>query len=392
MYNLAYGSLRSYEIKLPKKIVFGIGSLDKLGLEAKTLTEGRSTLIVTDENIARIGIASRVERVLLDEGFKIEIFDKVESEPSIDTAEAISRYARSARFDIVIGVGGGSVMDMAKIASIASTNPKPVRNYIGINLVEKPGLPHILIPTTAGTGSEATDIAVVTLPEDEVKSSVISPYLLPDTALIDPSLTYTLPPRITASTGLDAISHALEALMSVNSNPITDILALEALKLAYRYLPEAYSSPNPENRYYMSLAALLAGIALCNAGVCLGHALAYTFAVKYRVPHGVSCGLTLPYAFKYNSMNISWKIPSIAKSLDINVEGKSIEELSEAIVDKLFKLAETVGIPTKLRQLGIDRDAVPIMASKLLSLERLLKRNPRTVTIYEALEIIEKMW
>ncbi|MBS7642182.1 MAG: iron-containing alcohol dehydrogenase [Candidatus Bathyarchaeia archaeon] len=392
MYNLAYGSLRSYEIKLPKKIVFGIGSLDKLGLEAKTLTEGRSTLIVTDENIARIGIASRVERILLDEGFKIEIFDKVESEPSIDTAEAISRYARSARFDLVIGVGGGSVMDMAKIASIASTNPKPVRNYIGINLVEKPGLPHILIPTTAGTGSEATDIAVVTLPEDEVKSSVISPYLLPDTALIDPSLTYTLPPRITASTGLDAISHALEALMSVNSNLITDILALEALKLAYIYLPEAYSSPNPENRYYMSLAALLAGIALCNAGVCLGHALAYTFAVKYRVPHGVSCGLTLPYAFEYNSISIDRKIPCIAKSMGVEVEGRSIKELSKTIKDNLLKLLEKLGIPTKLRQLGIERNDIPTLASKLLSLERLLKRNPRTVTIYEALEIIEEMW
>lgn len=392
MYNLAYGSLRSYEIKLPKKILFGIGSLDKLGLEAKNLTEGRSTLIITDENIARIGVASRVERILLDEGFDIEIFDKVEPEPSIDTAEAVSRFARSARFDLVVGVGGGSVMDMAKIASIASTNPKPVRSYIGVNLVEKPGLPHILIPTTAGTGSEATDIAVVTLPEDEVKSSVISPYLIPDIALIDPSLTYTLPPRITASTGLDAISHALEALMSVNSNHITDIVALEALKLAYRYLPEAYSSPNPENRYYMSLAALLAGIALCNAGVCLGHALAYTFAVKYRVPHGVSCGLTLPYAFEYNSVSIDHKIPYIAKSLGIDVEGRSIDELSRKIKDNLIKLLEKLGIPTKLRQLGIDRKDIPNLASKLISLERLLKRNPRTVTIDEALEIIEEMW
>ncbi|MEM2740348.1 MAG: iron-containing alcohol dehydrogenase, partial [Candidatus Bathyarchaeia archaeon] len=366
-------NLKQYEIKLPRKIVFGLGSLDKISLEAMSLTEGRSILIVTDENIVRIGIARKIEEILLDGGFTVEVFDEVESEPSIDNAEAVSRFVRSSRFDLVIGVGGGSVMDMAKIASIAAANPKPVRSYVGVNLVEKRGLPHILIPTTAGTGSEVTDIAVVTIPEDEAKSSIISPYLLSDIAIVDPSLTYTLPPSITASTGLDAISHALEALMSVNSNYVTDMIALEALKLAYRYLPEAYSSPNPENRYYMSLAALLAGIALCNAGVCLGHALAYTFAVSYRVPHGTSCGLTLPYAFKYNSVNISWKIPSIAKSLDINVEGKSVEESSEAIVDQLFKLVETVGIPTKLRQLGIDRDAIPIMASKLLSLERLLK-------------------
>ncbi|MCS7112940.1 MAG: iron-containing alcohol dehydrogenase [Nitrososphaerota archaeon] len=385
-------ALISYEIKLPRKILFGIDSLGRLGSEARVLTEGRCALIVTDENIVRIGIARRVEDTLLDEGFKVEVFDKVEPEPSIDTAEAISKLVRSSKFDLVVGVGGGSVMDMAKIASIASTNLKPIRSYIGVNLVEKPGLPHILVPTTAGTGSEVTDIAVVTIPEDEIKSSMISPYLLPDVAIVDPSLTYTLPPSITASTGLDAISHALEALMSVNSNHITDIVALEALRLAYRYLPEAYRSSNPENRYYMSLAALLAGIALCNAGVCLGHALAYTFAVSYRVPHGVSCGLTLPYAFEYNSTNIGRKIPSIAKSLGIDVEGRSIEELSKSITDHLFELVETVGIPTKLREIGIDRNAIPTLASKLLSLERLLKRNPKAITINEALKIVESMW
>lgn len=385
-------NLRSYEVKLPRKIVFGIGSLDRLGLEAKTLASGRSVLVVTDENIVRIGIISRVEDILLDEGFTVDVFDKVESEPSIDMAESISSFVRSVRFDLVVGVGGGSVMDIAKIASIASTNPKPMRSYIGVNLVEKPGLPHILIPTTAGTGSEVTDIAVVTIPEEGVKSSVISPYLLSDTAIIDPSLTYTLPPSITASTGLDAISHALESIMSVNSNYITDMVALEALKLAYKYLPGAYSSPNPENRYYMSLAALLAGIALCNAGVCLGHALAYTFAVSYRVPHGVSCGLTLPYAFKYNSTGISWKIPSIARSLGIDVECRGVEELSESITDNLFKLVESLGIPSKLRYIGVDRDAIPTLASKLLSFERLLRRNPRPITLNEALKILGDMW
>jgi alcohol dehydrogenase class IV len=385
-------NLRQYELKLPRKILFGVGSLDKLGLEAKTLTEGRNTLIVTDRNIARIGVARGVEEILLDEGFTVEVFDDVESEPSIDNAEAISRFVRSSSFDLVVGVGGGSVMDMAKIASIAAANSKPVRSYIGVNLVEKRGLPHILIPTTAGTGSEVTDIAVVTIPEDEIKSSVVSPYLLPDVAIVDPSLTYTLPPSITASTGLDAMSHALEALMSVNSNHVTDILALEALRLAYRYLPETYNSPNPENRYHMSLAALLAGIALCNAGVCLGHALAYTFAVSYRVAHGVSCGLTLPYAFKYNSISMGWKICLIAEALNIDARGRSVEELSEIIVARLHRLTETLGIPARLREIGIARDAIPTLASKLLSLERLLKRNPRTVTLNDALNLIESMW
>jgi alcohol dehydrogenase class IV len=385
-------NLRQYELKLPRKILFGIDSLCKLSLEAKVLTEGRTTLIVTDKNIARIGVARRVEEILLDEGFTVEVFDDVESEPSIDNAETVSRFVRSSSFDLVVGVGGGSVMDMAKIASIAAVNPKPVRSYIGVNLVEKRGLPHILIPTTAGTGSEVTDIAVVTIPEDEIKSSVVSPFLLPDVAIVDPSLTYTLPPSITASTGLDAMSHALEALMSVNSNRVTDILALEALRLAYRYLPEAYNSPNPENRYHMSLAALLAGIALCNAGVCLGHALAYTFAVSYKVAHGVSCGLTLPYAFKYNSVGMGWRIRLIAEAMNIDARGKSVEELSEIIVDRLHRLTELLGIPTRLREIGVARDTIPTLASKLLSLERLLKRNTRTVTLDEALNLLGDMW
>jgi len=382
---------RVHSFQLPRKILFGVGISEKVGYEAKAL-DGKEVLLVTDRNLAVTGIPEKIEAALMEEGLNVNIFIDVEAEPRLEVAEAVAEAVRTKRYNMVVGVGGGSVLDMAKVAAMASTNPGPMRRYIGVDLVKKPSLPKILLPTTAGTGSEVTDIAVVTLVEDEMKTAIVSPYLFGDVAVVDPSLTYTLPPRLTGSTGLDALSHAMEAVMSINANPITDSLALKAIGLIFTNLPKAYRSGDAESRYGMSLSSLMAGMAFGNAGVGLGHALAYTFAVSYQVTHGVSCGLVLPYVFRFNASALSWQLPQIAQAMHIDTEETKAEELTPSISEALFKLMDELQAPKRLRDVGVPREAVLKMADKLLGIKRLIQRNPRPLSKPDALMLIEEMW
>jgi alcohol dehydrogenase class IV len=381
---------RVYGFRLPR-VLFGTGASEKAGLEARALG-GEPALLVTDRNLMEINVPKRVEDALTREGIEVDIFSDVEAEPRIEVAEKVAEAVRRDKYRVIVGVGGGSVLDMAKVASIAATNPGPMRQYIGVGLVRKPGLPKVLIPTTAGTGSEVTDIAVVTLPEDETKTAIVSPHLLGDLAIVDPKLTYTMPPRLTASTGLDALSHALEALMAKNSSPITDHLALKAVELIFRYLPEAYKTGNVGSRYGMSLGSLMAGMAFGNSGVCLGHAVAYTFAVSYGVTHGTSCGLVLPHVFKFNALSIAWKLPKIAEAMGLRTEGLGTEALTQSISEAILKLMDEVEAPKRLRDIGIPKDALPAMADKLLKIKRLLRRNPRPLTREDAYKLISGLW
>jgi len=380
-----------YNFQLPRKVIFGEGISEKVGSEAKALG-GKEILLVTDENLSKMGIPGKLEEALAGEGLDVNVFSSVEPEPRLEVAETVAESVRRKKYDIIIGIGGGSVLDMAKVASIAATNPGPMRHYIGIDLVKKPGLPKVLIPTTAGTGSEVTNVAVMTLVEDETKAAIFSPYMLADVAMIDPSLTHTLPPGLTASTGLDALSHALEATMSVNANPITDCLGLEAIKLIFSHLPGAYRTGDGESRHGMSLGSLVAGMSFGNASVCLGHAVAYTFAVTYRVSHGISCGLALPYVFRFNASAIPTKLPRIAEAMNLKAENLKTEEPSLCISGAIFRLMEEVEAPRRLRDLGVPNEAVPKLADRLLGIKRLIQRNPKPVSKDDALKLVEEMW
>jgi len=382
---------KTYSFRLPRKILFGVGTSEKIGSEVKALG-GKEVLLVTDQNLTKMGVAGKIEEALVTEGLDLNVFSDVEAEPRLEVAEKVAEAVRRKRYDIVVGMGGGSVLDMAKVASIAATNPRTMRCYIGADLVREPGLPKVLIPTTAGTGSEVTDVAVMTLAEDETKTAIFSPYMLADVAIIDPSLTYTLPPRLTASTGLDALSHALEAMMSINANPVTDALALQAIRLIFTYLPNAYRSGDTESRYGMSLGSLIAGMSFGNAGVCLGHAVAYTFAVTYHVPHGVSCGLVLPYVFRFNASSISDKLPQIAEAMHLDAKHLKNEELSLIITEAIFRLIDEVRAPKRLRDLEVPREAASKLADRLLRIKRLIQRNPKPLPNEDALKLIEEMW
>jgi len=380
-----------YTFQLPTKILFGVDSVTRIGQEAKHLG-GLNALIVTDKNVERVGLTEKMKGSLTAEGFKVHLFDKVNPEPDMKTAETTAQCAREGRYDLVVGVGGGSVLDMAKTASISITNTGNVRSYIGFEQVKEPGVPLILIPTTAGTGSEVSNVVVVVM-DDKVKMGIASEKVVADVAIVDPKMTASVPPRTTASTGIDALSHAIEAYMSLASSKITDVFALEAIKLIAIALPLAYTNgENLQARYDMSLGSLLAGIALTNAGTCAGHPCSDAFIAKCGAAHGVGCGIALPYIMDFNLMAIPDKLAMIAEAMGSNVSGLKPREAGVRAVIAVKELIEELGLPSTLREMNVLKDELPNLADQTLKTTYGVSSNPRRIAKEEMLNIYENMW
>lgn len=258
-----------------KRILFGGGSVEKIGPEAQLL-KAKKVLIVTDPGIIQSGLLETVEKPLRSAGIPLAIFNGVEPDPRIEVVEKSLELAKRERIDLIIGFGGGSSLDIAKVTSILVTNPGKIEGFFGVDLVPEPGVPMILIPTTAGTGSEVTPIAILSDTREKLKKGVVSSYLFPEVAIVDPKLTMGLPPAVTASTGMDALTHAVEAYISLNATDLTDLLALRAMELIAKNLRMAYAhGENLMVRSNMMEGSLLAGMAFANAGVAAVHAFSY---------------------------------------------------------------------------------------------------------------------
>jgi len=375
--------------RVPNRIVFGENTVERLPEFVKEF-KPRRMLVISDTVLEKVGLVDRVLAPLKSPGQELVVFEDVEPEPSLQNARMVADMARLKPYDLVIGLGGGSVLDMAKVASVAATNPEPVTSFIGVDRIPQRGLPMILIPTTAGTGSEITMNSVVRSEADAIKTGIVSQYLLADVAIVDPCLTLTMPPKTTASTGLDALSHAVESLMSVDSNSMTESLALEAVRLIFLSLRRAYENGDDHGaRSSMALASVLAGMAFGNTGVCAGHALAYAFAVKYRVSHGVSCAVSLPYVMEYNAPACMAALASMGKAMGIG--GRRTEREAFNAVAQVRKLMVDVNLPLSLKDLGVKNDVIPKLAEDLLKSGRLLAHNPRPINQKEAEALFARM-
>ncbi|MEE9366605.1 MAG: iron-containing alcohol dehydrogenase, partial [Dehalococcoidales bacterium] len=270
----------------PNKIIFGNGVVSQVGAEVEKMGAAK-VLIVTDAGVVKGGLTAGVEESLKTLKIDYGVFDRVEAEPPARIVGECAREVCENHYDIIIGVGGGSSLDVAKGASIVATNGGRVLDYVGRDMVPRAGVPKILIPTTAGTGSEVTWVFVVTDEVDNDKKVIFSAYNLADVAIIDPLLTVSMPPKLTADTGVDALTHAVETYVSRTSTPFGDVLALEAIHLISEYLPVAYAkAENIEARYNMSLGATVAGLAFGSGGVGAVHALAYVLDTEYHMSHG----------------------------------------------------------------------------------------------------------
>jgi alcohol dehydrogenase len=371
-----------------KKIVFGNGTFDTLPDHIRELKASRP-LVVLDKNLAGTGFRDRVKEILNKEGFKMTLFDKqVEAEPRLELADEGAKAALKGNCDIVVGIGGGSAMDVAKAVAVLAANKNKASDYLGLNKVPGPGLPKIMVPTTAGTGSEVTYTSVFVRQNLKKKEGMNSPYLYPDLALLDPTLTLTLPPVATASTGIDALCHAIESYTSVNASPMSEMFSLEAIALISANLRTCvHEGANLEAREQMLLGSLYAGLGLANAGVGAVHSLSYPLGGKYGVSHGLANTIMLPYVMSFNLPGALEKFTIIAEAMGEITDDLPLREAAYLAVEAVQSLIEDCGVYTTLEDLNIPEEDFPELAKAAMTVLRPLENNPRKVTIEDAIEI-----
>jgi alcohol dehydrogenase class IV len=374
----------------PKKILLGQNIVNKVGEEAKTLG-GSKAMIVTRPGLISAGYAQLVEDALHARQIETGIFDRVELEPPARNVDECAHGIREGKYDVVIGLGGGSVLDIAKGAAIMATNPGAILDYVGIDTVHKPGLPKILIPTTAGSGSEVSRSVVVTDEKENTKKSVASTLITPDVAILDPLLTLSMPPLVTANTGMDALVHAIESYVSATTTPFAEILAIEAVNLIAHNLPLAYSKgSNIIARYNMLLAANIAGLAFASSRLGAVHGLAYVIDIAYHIPHGRANAIMLPHVMNFNKTGNLRKFARIAEAMGENVEGLSMYEAAEKSVEAVKNLLNALQIPFRLSQYGISRDHLAKLVEGGMKQARLFVPNPRDLTQEDVRRIYEE--
>ncbi|MDG6947641.1 MAG: iron-containing alcohol dehydrogenase [Nitrososphaerota archaeon] len=353
----------NFSYYLPTRIVFGFGALQSLQKEASQFNTAKA-LLVTDRVMVKTGVVERVVKALGEA--TVEVYDGVEAEPRIEVAQSVGERVRQGGYGLVVGVGGGSCMDMAKVAAGLATNPGPARGFVGNNLFVKPSLPSIMVPTTAGTGAELTVTSMVTV--DGHKQWINSPFLLPNVAIVDPELTMTMPQPVTAATGLDALCHNAEAYLSAAASPITDSIALEGVRLISGNLERAFDDGSDrEARESMSLGALLGGISL-QAKMVYGHSIGYTIATRFRLPHGVSCGIPLPYVISGYAAACAPKMSKLADAFGVDAGGQEPAKLGGAIGRRVIELLKHLRIPTNMKELGVKEEELPALARECLDM------------------------
>jgi alcohol dehydrogenase len=363
-----------------KKIVFGNASILALAVHIKELN-AQNPLVVIDKNLAKTDLLEKVANVLIPAGIKFTVYDKVVPEPPIELADEGAKIAIKNKCDIVIGIGGGSAMDTAKAIAVIATNKGAAVDYLGLNKVPKPGLPKIMIPTTAGTGSEVTFTAVFLRKNLKKKEGMNSPYLYPELALLDPELTLSLPPVPTAHTGLDALCHAIESYTSVNSSPVSEMFSLEAIALIAENLRACvHDGKNIVARERMLLGSLYAGIGLANAGVTAVHSLSYPLGGKYGVGHGLANTMLLPAVMAFNLPAALEKFTDVAEAMGENVEGLPVREAAYLALEAVEALIEDCGIHDSLAQFGVKEKDFPALADVAVTVARPLENNPRKLT------------
>ncbi|MDQ7947925.1 MAG: iron-containing alcohol dehydrogenase [Pedobacter sp.] len=368
----------------------GWGAIDHLVAEVKNLDSSK-ILIVSDPILKQIGIVDQVTKPLEAAGFSYDLYTDVIPEPLLATGQKLVDYARSGNFTLVIGVGGGSALDLAKLAAVFLTNEGQVADYLnlsGSKTLQKKGVPKILIPTTSGTGAEVTNISVLAL--ENTKDVISNDFLIAEYAIVDPQLTLSVPAKVTAATGADALTHAIEAYISVNANSYSDGQALQAIKLISSSLRTAVKDGNNKQaRTDMAYGSYIAGLSFFNAGVGAIHALAYPLGGQFHIPHGDSNAVLIPYVMKYIRPTCFVKMGNIYEAMGGDVNGLSPEEASFKCIDAFVSLLADIGIPNTLQGFNIPASALQSLTTDGVKQKRLLGRCPMPLTETDIYNIYE---
>ena len=399
--------MSGFEFNSVGSVLVEDGAASRLGQIVKERFSPESVLLVTDAGLIKLGLLEPVLASFEKASIPVTVFDGVEADPSDATVQKAALIAKSYRTSLVVGFGGGSSMDVAKLAAVlgytvdrhvpgtssafVKEKEQSLADLYGVDQVKGHRLPLVQVPTTAGTGSEVTPVSIVTTGEN-TKMGVVSSKIIADLAVLDAELTIGLPAHITAATGIDAMVHAIEAYTSaIKKNPMSDALAHRALMLLGANIVAACKDgSNLEARRAMLTGAMLAGASFANAPVGAVHALAYPLGGRFHIPHGLSNSLVLPHVLKFNAPNAKGLYAELADLMRLG--SGSDEAKTEAFIEWLETIADEVGIERRLRDMGITRDDLPMLADDAMLQSRLLVNNPRTVTRDDALKIYEAAW
>lgn len=374
-----------------KKIVHGNGSIKDAAKEVKSL-KGSRALIVTDPGLAKLNVQQPLEEVLTAGGIAWELFAKAELEPSMDSIQACADAAKDFKADVLIGFGGGSALDTTKAAAVLLSNEGPIDKYFGMNLVPNPSLPKILIPTTAGTGSEMTNISVLADTKNGGKKGVVSEHMYADVVLLDASLTVGLPPRVTAMTGVDAFVHAMESFCGIAATPITDALNLAAMKMVGANIRQAYANGgNLSARDAMLYGSALAGMGFGNTQNGIIHAVGTTLPVECHIPHGLAIAICSPFSVGFNYIANPDKYATVADILrgEDRVGMMSVLDRAADVEAAFRDLLRDLDIKTGLAHYKVKKEDLPASADRAFAAKRLLDNNPRKASRDQILALLE---
>ena len=381
--------MKAITLLQPQKIVFGTGCIRTLVEDYKLL--GLKRLLVLTAPPIRPLIDEAVG-LLTGQGTAVEVVQDIVAEPTVADFKRILEAARQFGADSVVGVGGGSVLDVTKLVAAFLNSDQQVEDCFGTGFIRRRGLWFACLPTTAGTGSEVSPNAILLDERDHLKKGIVSPYLIADAAYVDPQLTWTVPAKVTADTGMDALTHCIEAYTNKFAHPAVDIYALQGIRLIAANLERAVrDGKDVEAREALALGSLYGGLCLGPVNTAAVHALSYPLGGEFHIPHGLSNAILLPGVMKFNRPANLKRYAEVAVALGCE-PGRDDNETAQRGVDFIYRLADAVGIPKKLTDLGIPQTAVDGMARAAMQVQRLLKNNPREVTEQDARDIYNSLY
>lgn len=381
--------MKTIALQQPQKIVFGSGCINTFVEDYQKL--GFKRLFILTAPPIRPLIAD-MQQQLEQMGVAMEVFDQIVAEPTVTDFKNILMKAQTFQADSVIGVGGGSVLDITKLVATLFYGKQQVEDCFGIGFIKEKGLWFACMPTTAGTGSEVSPNAILLDERDKLKKGIVSPFLMADVAYADPKLTLTVPAKVTADTGMDALTHCIEAYTNKFAHPMVDMYALKGIELLAKNLLRAVKDGSDlEAREACALGSLYGGLCLGPVNTAAVHALSYPLGGEYHIPHGLSNAILLPSVMKFNRPANLKKYAEVAVAMGAPV-GKNDDETAQNGVDFIYQLSEAVGIPSKLTDIGIPQEAVPHLAKAAMEVQRLLKNNPREVTEQDAINIYNSLY
>jgi len=382
-----------HRLRMPRLII-GNGSIEEIGKEAKKLNAGR-TIIITDGALVKLGLLDKATLALEKEGIQVDLFEEVAYEPTVGIVDKATGIVRENHYDMVIGFGGGSPLDAAKVIACLANNEGSVRDYVGKDKINKRGLPFILVPTTGGTGAEVSPNTIVTDEEDGNKKLVADEKLFPEVTIVDPLLTLPVPPKLTAYTGIDALTHAMGCYLTRKANPLTEALAMQAIEWISDNLRRAVSNgkKDKEARYYMALGATIGMIARVNSGGGAVHGMSYPLGTTHHLPHGQSIALLLPHVMEFSITAAIPKFARIARAMGEKTEGLSEEEAAHKTVGAIKALLKDIGIFQGLREVGVKKEELPEFADIVYEFSyRHIEANPRFLTKEDIVKVYENTW